>query len=124
MIHEFLKDHFVKTAQNYFCVELFLSRPESSRLGPLTRLAFMFMLESECPMHVERLARKMGVSEIYAQAALNELVSAFHVRRVTIGDQSSYKFISDGIDFEKQNTEEPGEQRGDYKTGFAVSDLL
>lgn len=106
MVDDLLKEHYLKTAQNHFLVELFLARPESQELGPLTRLALTLMVEPGLPVTVERLARQMGVSETCAKAALDELLAAGHVYRTTYVNESWYRFTTERIDFENRSHRE------------------
>jgi predicted transcriptional regulator len=111
-----MKDHFIKTAETYFLVERFLSSVHAIRLSPLTRFALMLMLEPKCPMDVGRLATKMNVTEIFAQAALDELVCTGHVRKSTYGRSSYYKFSTEGIECLNQKPpDEYAECQGPFK---------
>jgi predicted transcriptional regulator len=119
----FLKDHFIKAAENYFLVERFLSWVQGIPLSPLTRFALMLMLEPDCAMTVERLARKMDVSEIYAQAALDELVCAGHVQKFTYGKFSHYRFSTEHIEYLNQKRrDDRAEREAKFKSG--TEDLL
>jgi Fic family protein len=106
MIDDVMKEHYLKTAENYFLVEVFLARPESQELGPLARLALTLIVEPNPYITAKQLAGQMGVSETYAKAALEELLSAGHVYRTTYVNESWYRFTPERIDFENRSRAE------------------
>lgn len=114
MVDDLLKEHYLKTAGNYFLVERFLARPESQELGPLTRLALILIVEPNPYVTVSQLAQQMGVSEAFAKAALEELTAAGHAYRTTHVNDSWYRFTTDRIDFEnRSNWESPAQASTD-----------
>jgi hypothetical protein len=100
MIDELLKDHYLRTATNHFLVERFLAGLHSEGLGLLARFALTLMAEPNPYVTADRLARQMGVPEIDAKAALEELLAVGHVYRTSYGKDSWYRFTTERIDFE------------------------